>query len=86
MNKIALYPGLIALSIAGFLAIKANNRVAPANAYYRTTMGNCILLCSGMKFTTVGTCQASIRTSNCNGSTLLYSNSSCSNAAYFKPL
>ena len=87
MNKRKIFLGAFVLAVAGYFAGHASSKFAAAKAYYKTANLGCKAIdnataAAGTTFTTSGTTQAQIRT-NGGSNTLLYSNSSCTNAAYF---
>ena len=88
MNKKKILLGSIVLATAGLLASTANSKFSAAKPYAKTTNGGCKALnnataAAGGRWTTTGSNQAQIQTKNC-GWKLLYANSTCTQAIYFK--
>lgn len=86
-SRILMAVSALVLTAGAFVAGKASNKFAAAKAYYKNGSNTCVAIdnataAAGTRFTTAGLTQAQIRT-NAGSTTLLYSNSTCTNAAYF---
>ena len=89
MNKKNIFFGTLVLAFAGFFASKANTKFSAAKAYYITALGGCAAIdnstaVAGTDFTTTGTCQARVKTSN-GGFVYLYAVITCTVPVYVVP-